>query len=85
MEKEEGGNIFFNELQHLSDESYGLSTESKNQQVNENEIILDDNAQIALDALPTQEKEKISYAISCLENFPDCSEIEVSKLKFKLR
>lgn len=80
VEKEEGGNIFFNELQHLSDESYGLSTESKNQQVNENEIILDDNAQIALDALPTQEKEKISYAISCLENFPDCSEIEVSKL-----
>ncbi len=80
VEKEEGGNNFFNELQHLSDESYGLSTESKNQQVNENEIILDDNAQIALDALPTQEKEKISYAISCLENFPDCSEIEVSKL-----
>ncbi|MFM6281733.1 MAG: type II toxin-antitoxin system RelE family toxin, partial [Dolichospermum sp.] len=55
-------------------------TESKNQQVNKNEIILDDNAQIALDALPTQEKEKISYAISCLENFPDCSEIEFSNL-----
>jgi mRNA-degrading endonuclease RelE of RelBE toxin-antitoxin system len=80
VEKEEGGNNFFNELQHLSDEYYDTSTESKNQQVNKNEIILDDNAQIALDALPTQEKEKISYAISCLENFPDCSEIEVSQL-----
>jgi len=62
------------------DEYYDTSTESKNQQANKNEIILDDNAQIALDALQTQEKEKISYAISCLENFPDCSEIEVSKL-----
>ncbi|OBQ11615.1 MAG: hypothetical protein AN490_05660 [Anabaena sp. AL09] len=61
-------------------ESCDLSTESKNQQVNKNEIILDDNAQIALDALPTQEKEKISHAISYLEKFPDCSEIEVSKL-----
>lgn len=80
VEKEEGGNNFFNELQHLSDEYYDTSTESKNQQVNKNEIILDDNAQIAFDTLPTQEKEKISYAISCLENFPDCSEIEFSKL-----
>lgn len=62
------------------DEYYDTSTESKNQQANKNEIILDDNAQIALDALQTQEKEKISYAISCLENFPDCSEIEVYKL-----
>lgn len=44
------------------------------------EIILDDNAQIAFDTLPTQEKEKISYAISCLENFPACSEIEFSNL-----
>ncbi|MEA5528832.1 hypothetical protein VB638_04385 [Dolichospermum sp. UHCC 0684] len=80
VEKEEGGTNFFNELQHLSDEYYDLSTESKNQQPNKNEIVLDDNAQIALDTLPTQEKEKISYAISCLENFPDCSEIEFSNL-----
>jgi mRNA-degrading endonuclease RelE of RelBE toxin-antitoxin system len=80
VEKEEGGNNFFNELQHLSDEYYDTSTESKNQQVNKNEIILDDNAQIALDALPTQEKEKISHAISYLEKFPNCSEIEVSQL-----
>ena len=80
VEKEEGGNNFFNELQHLSDEYYDLSTESKNQQPNKNEIVLDDNAQIAFDTLPTQEKEKISYAISCLENFPDCSEIEFSNL-----
>lgn len=80
VEKGEGGTNFFNELQHLSDEYYDTSTESKNQQVNKNETVLDDNAQIALDVLPTQEKEKISYAISCLENFPDCSEIEVSKL-----
>ncbi|MEI3649917.1 MAG: hypothetical protein V6D39_07990 [Dolichospermum lemmermannii FEM_B0920] len=80
VEKEEGGTNFFNELQHLSDEYYDLSTESKNQQPNKNEIVLDDNAQIAFDTLPTQEKEKISYAISCLENFPDCSEIEFSNL-----
>lgn len=80
VEKEEGGNNFFNELQHLSDEYYDTSTESKNQQPNKNEIVLDDNAQIAFDTLPTQEKEKISYAISCLENFPGCSEIEFSHL-----
>lgn len=80
VEKEEGGNNFFNELQHLSDEYCDLSTDSKNQQPNKNEIVLDDNAQIALDALPTQEKEKISHAISYLENFPDCSEIEFSNL-----
>lgn len=80
VEKEEGGTNFFNELQHLSDEYYDLSTESKNQQPNKNEIVLDDNAQIAFDTLPTQEKEKISYAISCLENFPGCSEIEFSHL-----
>ncbi|MBS9384212.1 MAG: hypothetical protein HEQ24_08210 [Dolichospermum sp. BR01] len=80
LKKEEGGTNFFNELKHLSDEYCDLSTESNNQQLNKNEIILDDNAQIALDALPTQEKEKISHAISYLEKFPNCSEIEVSKL-----
>ncbi|MFN5952385.1 MAG: hypothetical protein ACK6A9_14400 [Dolichospermum sp.] len=80
LAKVEAGTNFFNEVQHLSDEYCGLSTESKNQQPNKNEIVLDDNAQIAFDTLPTQEKEKISYAISCLENFPDCSEIEFSKL-----
>lgn len=80
VEKEERGTNFFNELQHLSDEYYDTFTESNNQQPNKNEIVLDDNAQIALDALSTQEKEKISHAISYLEKFPDCSEIEVSKL-----
>ena len=80
LKKEEGGTNFFNELKHLSDEYCDLSTESNNQQLNKNEIILDDNAQIALDALPTQGKEKISHAISYLEKFPNCSEIEVSKL-----
>ena len=64
LEKVEGGTNFFNEVQHLSDEYCDLSTNSKNQQPNKNEIVLDDNAQIALDALPTQEKEKISHAIS---------------------
>ncbi|WP_290601046.1 hypothetical protein [Anabaena sp. AL93] len=80
LEKVEGGTNFFNEVQHLSDEYCDLSTDSKNQQLNKNEIVLDDNAQIALDTLPTQEKYKISHAISCLEKFPDCSEIEVSQL-----
>ncbi|WP_168643849.1 hypothetical protein [Dolichospermum sp. UHCC 0259] len=80
ISEQEGLTNNFNDFQHLIYESCDLSTESKNQQLNKNEIVLDDNAQIALDALPTQEKEKISYAISCLENFPDCSEIEVSNL-----
>ncbi|MBS9388529.1 MAG: hypothetical protein HEQ33_06365 [Dolichospermum sp. WA123] len=77
---QEGFTNFYNELKHLSDEYWDLYTESNNQQPNKNEIVLDDNAQIALDALPTQEKEKISHAISYLEKFPDCSEIEVSQL-----
>ncbi|QSV55127.1 MAG: hypothetical protein HEP80_15825 [Dolichospermum sp. UKL201] len=77
---QEGFTNFYNELKHLSDEYWDLYTESNNQQSNKNEIVLDDNAQIALDALPTQEKEKISHAISYLEKFPDCSEIEVSQL-----
>jgi mRNA-degrading endonuclease RelE of RelBE toxin-antitoxin system len=80
ISEQEGLTNNFNDFQHLMYESYGLSTESKNQQPNKNEIVLDDNAQIAFDTLPTQQKEKISYAISCLENFPDCSEIEFSKL-----
>lgn len=80
LEKEEGGTNFFNELKHLSDEYHDTSTESNNQQPNKNEIVLDDNAQISFDALPTQAKEKISNAISYLEKFPDCSEIEVSQL-----
>ena len=80
ISEQEGLTNNFNDFQHLIYESCDLSTESKNQQVNKNEIILDDNAQIALDALPTQEKEKISHAISYLEKFPDCPEIEVSKL-----
>lgn len=80
ISEQEGLTNNFNDFQHLMYESYGLSTESKNQQPNKNEIVLDDNAQIAFDTLPTQEKEKISYAISCLENFPGCSEIEFSKL-----
>ncbi|MBO1055187.1 MAG: hypothetical protein HEQ27_01105 [Dolichospermum sp. JUN01] len=77
---QEGFTNCYNELKHLSDEYWDLYTESNNQQPNKNEIVLDDNAQIALDALPTQEKEKISHAISYLEKFPDCSEIEVSQL-----
>jgi mRNA-degrading endonuclease RelE of RelBE toxin-antitoxin system len=80
ISEQEGLTNNFNDFQHLMYESYGLSTESKNQQPNKNEIVLDDNAQIAFDTLPTQEKEKISHAISCLENFPGCSEIEFSKL-----
>lgn len=77
---QEGFTNFYNELKHLSDEYWDLYTESNNQQPNKNEIVLDDNAQIALDALPTQEKEKISHAISYLEKFPDCSEIEAYQL-----
>jgi mRNA-degrading endonuclease RelE of RelBE toxin-antitoxin system len=80
ISEQEGLTNIFNDFLHLIYESCDLSTDSKNQQPNKNEIVLDDNAQIALDALPTQEKEKISHAISYLENFPDCSEIEFSNL-----
>jgi mRNA-degrading endonuclease RelE of RelBE toxin-antitoxin system len=80
MSEREGLTNNFNDFRHIVDEYCDLYTESNNQQIDKNKIVLDDNAQIALDALPTQEKEKISYAISCLENFPDCPEIEVSKL-----
>ena len=80
LEKEEGGTNFFNELKHLSDEYCYPSTESNNQQLNKNQIVLLDKAQIAIDALPIQEQGQISHAINCLEKFPDCSEIEVAEL-----
>ncbi|MBS9393377.1 MAG: hypothetical protein HEQ29_09555 [Dolichospermum sp. LBC05a] len=80
MSEREGLTNNFNDFRHIVDEYCDLYTESNNQQINKNKIVLDDNAQIALDALPTQEKEKISHAISYLEKFPDCSEIEVSQL-----
>jgi mRNA-degrading endonuclease RelE of RelBE toxin-antitoxin system len=80
MSEREGLTNNFNDFRHIVDEYSDLYTESNNQQIDKNKIVLDDNAQIALDALPTQEKEKISHAISYLEKFPNCSEIEVSKL-----
>ncbi|QEI39906.1 hypothetical protein BMF77_00461 [Dolichospermum sp. UHCC 0315A] len=80
MSEREGLTNNFNDFRHIVDEYCDLYTESNNQQIDKNKIVLDDNAQIALDALPTQEKEKISHAISYLEKFPDCSEIEVSQL-----
>ncbi|QJB45080.1 hypothetical protein [Dolichospermum flos-aquae] len=80
MSEREGLTNNFNDFRHIVDEYCDLYTESNNQQIDKNKIVLDDNAQIALDALPTQEKEKISHAISYLEKFPNCSEIEVSKL-----
>jgi mRNA-degrading endonuclease RelE of RelBE toxin-antitoxin system len=80
MSEREGLTNNFNDFRHIVDEYCDLYTESNNQQINKNKIVLDDNAQIALDALPTQEKEKISHAISYLEKFPNCSEIEVSQL-----
>ncbi len=80
ISEQEGLTTNFNDLQLIVYEYCDISTESNNQQINKNKIVLDDNAQIALDALPTQEKEKISHAISYLEKFPNCSEMEVSKL-----
>ena len=75
MSEREGLTNNFNDFRHIVDEYSDLYTESNNQQIDKNKIVLDDNAQIAFDTLQTQEKEKISYAISCLENFPGCSEI----------
>lgn len=80
ISEREGLTNNFNDLQHIVSEYCDPATKSDNKQINKNEIVVDDNAQIALDTLPTQEKEKISHAISDLKKFPDCSEIEVSKL-----
>jgi mRNA-degrading endonuclease RelE of RelBE toxin-antitoxin system len=70
----------FNDLQHLMYEYCDASIESNNQELNKNQLILHDQAQIAIDTLPTQEQERIRYAISCLENFPDCSPIKFTNL-----
>ncbi|MBK1987876.1 hypothetical protein A0J48_010050 [Sphaerospermopsis aphanizomenoides BCCUSP55] len=80
LEQEERGTNYFNDLQHIVEEYCDPSIESNNQQLKKNQVVLLDKAQIAIDALPTQDQGKISHAISCLEKFPDCSEVEVSKL-----
>ncbi|OKH27582.1 hypothetical protein FACHB389_28475 [Nostoc calcicola FACHB-389] len=54
--------------------------ELNNQQFPKNQVIVIDKAKIALEALPTQEKEKIIDAINCLEKFPDCSPLQVYNL-----
>ncbi len=70
----------FNDFQHLIYEDCDLSTESNNQQLKKNQIVLLNKAQIAIDALPTQEQEKISHSISCLKKFPYCSPVQFTNL-----
>ncbi|MEH2433485.1 MAG: hypothetical protein V7K25_04400 [Nostoc sp.] len=80
--QEKGLEKYFNDLQHLTDESYdsSITVESNNQQLNKNQVVLLDKAQIALDALQTKEQETIINAINCLENFPDCSVLQIANL-----
>ncbi|MBX9256454.1 hypothetical protein H1Q63_21440 [Desmonostoc muscorum CCALA 125] len=79
--QQEGLENQFNDLQHLIDESFESSiVELNNQQFQKNQVIVIDKAKIALDALPTQEQEKIIDAINSLEKFPDCSKLQVANL-----
>jgi mRNA-degrading endonuclease RelE of RelBE toxin-antitoxin system len=55
--------------------------ESNNQQLNNNQVVLLNKAQIALDALPSKEQGKVIRAINCLEEFPFCSQTQTYKLK----
>ncbi|MDB9474169.1 MAG: type II toxin-antitoxin system RelE family toxin [Dolichospermum sp.] len=55
--------------------------ESNNQQLNNNQVVLLNKAQIALDALPTKDQGIVIRAINCLEEFPFCSQTQTYKLK----
>jgi len=54
--------------------------ESNNQQLN-NQVVLLNKAQIALDALPTKDQATVIRAMNCLEEFPFCSQTQTYKLK----
>jgi mRNA-degrading endonuclease RelE of RelBE toxin-antitoxin system len=58
-----------------------LGTEPNNQQLKKNHIIFLDKAQIALDALQTEDREKVIRAINSLTKFPDFSSIQTERLK----
>ena len=47
--------------------------ESSNQQLNKNQVVLLDKAQIALDTLPTKDQKEVIHVFNCLEKFPNCS------------
>lgn len=53
--------------------------ESSNQQLNKNQVVLLDKAQIALDTLPTEVKKKVIHVLNCLEEFPNRSGIRIKK------
>ncbi|QSJ18425.1 hypothetical protein JYQ62_06505 [Nostoc sp. UHCC 0702] len=55
--------------------------ESNNKQLKRNQVVLLDKAQIALDALQPQDKEKVIRGINCLEEFPFCSSLQTDKLR----
>lgn len=57
------------------------SIEYNNQKLKRNQVVLLDKAQIALDALQLQDKEKIIRVINCLEEFPFCSSLQAHKLR----
>ncbi|MDZ8051452.1 MAG: type II toxin-antitoxin system RelE family toxin [Aulosira sp. ZfuVER01] len=58
-----------------------LGIESSNQQLKKNQVVFLDKAQIALDALQTEDQAKVIDVINCLEEFPDCSLVKTNKLK----
>lgn len=55
--------------------------ESSNQQLNKNQVVLLNKAEIALDTLPTEDQKKVIRVLDCLEEFPNCSVIQTNKLK----
>ena len=55
--------------------------ESNNQQLNNNQVVLLNKAQIALDALPTRDQGTVIRAMNCLEEDPFCSQTQTYKLK----
>lgn len=59
-----------------------IDIESNNQQLIRNNVILLDKAQISLDALPKEIQKKATHVINCLEEFPNCSTVKTTKLKF---
>ncbi|MCM0589855.1 MAG: hypothetical protein HEQ19_12350 [Gloeotrichia echinulata CP02] len=55
--------------------------EFNHQHLKINKVVLLDKAQISLDSLPSQEQEKVIRAINSLEEFPNCSQIQIHQLK----
>lgn len=56
------------------------SLEINNPKTQKNRIVFLDKAQIAIDFLPSKDKEQIINTIKCLEDFPVCTKAKIYKL-----